>query len=342
MEDLALDGGELQHATLRRVELVETGGEQRVDRRRNDHLILTLGPGLGEHRDHLLDEQRIPTGRAQDPVAEVAADRTSGQELVDQPLGLRLREGLEPKRHRPPRRGIEQLGTGEAEQQNRRVAREQGDLLDELEEAFLGPLDVFEDDDERAFSGSGAEQLAEGPADLVRRRARRLTPEEAAEGAGRGGVELDPRELLDHLDHWAISDPFAVRQASAPHGGHIAKGREELRGEPRLADARDADDREQAGRALGDDALPLLCQQSPLSLAPDELRVVAARKRRSLRIHRLQPERGEPGRPPLHVQRRRLRDHGVRDEQVRSAGRSGSHRALRPAGGACRSRAARR
>ena len=42
MEDLALDGAALEHAAVGRIELVEPGGEQRVDRRR--HSDLAIGP----------------------------------------------------------------------------------------------------------------------------------------------------------------------------------------------------------------------------------------------------------------------------------------------------------
>ena len=59
-----------------------------------------------------------------------------------------------------------ELGAGEAEQQDRRAGREQGDVLDEVEERLLAPLDVVEQADERRLL---LEQLAERPGDLLGR-----------------------------------------------------------------------------------------------------------------------------------------------------------------------------
>ena len=76
-------------------------------------------------------------------------------------------ERFEPDRDRPGGAAVEQLRPGHAEQQQRRTAREQRDVLDQVEEGLLAPLDVVEDDHERRLL---FQQLAEGPADLLRRR----------------------------------------------------------------------------------------------------------------------------------------------------------------------------
>ena len=78
-----------------------------------------------------------------------------------------LLERLEPHRDRPGGAAVEQLRAGHAEQQERGAAREQRDMLDQVEERLLAPLDVVEHDDERRLL---LEQLAERPADLLRRR----------------------------------------------------------------------------------------------------------------------------------------------------------------------------
>ena len=89
VEDPALDRAALEHAPLGRVELVEAGREQRVDRGRYRDVAV---PPLSRERDHLLDEQRIALGRLLDartqPLVEVAEAR-------DQSFRLLVRQGFE-------------------------------------------------------------------------------------------------------------------------------------------------------------------------------------------------------------------------------------------------------
>ena len=63
----------------------------------------------------------------------------------------------------PPHAGplVEQLRPREAEQQDRRAAREVGDVVDQVEERRLAPVDVVEDDDERPLAGGVLEQRAD-------------------------------------------------------------------------------------------------------------------------------------------------------------------------------------
>src|SRR5579884_1303426 len=55
VEDLALDRPALEDVALGELEIVEPRREQRVDRRRHDDVARRR---LGEHREHLLDEER--------------------------------------------------------------------------------------------------------------------------------------------------------------------------------------------------------------------------------------------------------------------------------------------
>ena len=66
-------------------------------------------------------------------------------------------------------------GRADADQEHRRARREQRDLLDEVEERLLAPLDVVEHDHERRRL---LEQLAERPRDLVGRGRRVPLPEQ--------------------------------------------------------------------------------------------------------------------------------------------------------------------
>ena len=67
VEDLALDRAALEHGPLGRRELVEPGGEQRLERRRDDHLAAPVA--VVRHHQHLADEQRVPPGRPRDLLA---------------------------------------------------------------------------------------------------------------------------------------------------------------------------------------------------------------------------------------------------------------------------------
>ena len=101
--------------------------------------------------------------------AAILARSSSGTAAPIRLAASSLLERLEPHRHRPGGAAVEQLRAGHAEQQERGAAGEQRDVLDQVEERLLAPLDVVEHDDERRLL---LEQLAERPGDLLRRRPR--------------------------------------------------------------------------------------------------------------------------------------------------------------------------
>ena len=148
VEDLALDRAALEHASLGRLELVEPGREQRLQRRRDDDLAVRLAG----HRDHLLDEERVAARGASDPLAQVvgsvarrsssstsSSGRGSSRSVTGQ-VGPLLGE----------------LGPRHAEQQDRRARGEQRDVLDQVEERLLAPLDVVEHDHERPLRAASS------------------------------------------------------------------------------------------------------------------------------------------------------------------------------------------
>ena len=199
VEDLALDGAALEHRPLRGLELVEARGEQGPDRRRHDDLAVAR---LAGHRRHLFEEERVPGRGAADPAAERVVDR---REVLEQLVGLVRRERLEQHRGRvrlsarPGRAALEELGPRHAEEQERRVAAEVGDVLDQVEERRLAPVDVIEDDDERPLGRGLLERLPDRPRDLVRRRRRSRAPSSdsiaaaAASSAGLPRAAAAPR-----------------------------------------------------------------------------------------------------------------------------------------------------
>src|SRR5439155_23518962 len=84
-------------------------------------------------------------------------------------LRLRLRERLEHERvdvrarSEPRRLALDEIGAREAEQEDGRVTDPAREVLDQVEEGRLGPVDVLEADDEGARPGERLEQLADRP-----------------------------------------------------------------------------------------------------------------------------------------------------------------------------------
>ena len=167
VEDLALHGAVLQDRPLRGIELVEARGEQRLQRGRHDHLAVAR---LLHHRRHLLDEERIAARRRQDPLACRRLELPlAGRASSSRPASSwrAARAGPLPPQPAPP---VEQLGPRHAHQQDRGAGRDEGDVLDEIQERLLAPLDVIEYRDQRPLGGDRLEQLAKRPGDLVGRR----------------------------------------------------------------------------------------------------------------------------------------------------------------------------
>src|SRR5204863_1037653 len=138
--------------------------------------------------DTPLHERRVAAGGTDEPGPEHWPER-----LGDQRLDRVLAERLEPQRDRPARPLVEKLQARHADQQQRDTGGEERDVLDEVEERLLAPLDVVEDDDEQPLRRRLLEGLAEGPRELVGRgRIGRLAEERADR---RRGVLLRRQEV---------------------------------------------------------------------------------------------------------------------------------------------------
>ena len=110
---------------------------------------------LRQHPDRLLDEERVALGLLEQRAARGRRQLVVVEQRLDQRLRVARAERLELDRRRahaaaaPPRSDVEQLGPREADDQQRRVPDPGTDVLDELEERLLGPVDVLEDEHER-------------------------------------------------------------------------------------------------------------------------------------------------------------------------------------------------
>ncbi len=235
MEDLALDRAALEHGALVGRESVEPGREQRVDRRRHGDLAVRLPREL----NHLLDEERIAAGGVSDPSNErFVAFR---EQAADKLIGLLAPERLQQHRRcvqlasAPTRPRVEQLRPPHAEQQDRRVPGEVCDVLDQVEERRLPPVDVVEDDHERQLRGGGLERLPHRPGGLRGRGRRIELAEEHRDRPLYPLVAARLAELLQDLDHRPVRDALAVGQAASAQHARVFDGRKELRDESRLA-----------------------------------------------------------------------------------------------------------
>ena len=256
MEDLALDGAPFEHPAFGVVELVEAHREQRPERWR--HLDLSV---FGRHREHLRDEQRVAARRVRDPRAQLRRDV-----VADHVVGLFRGQRLEPQRGRPRGAPLDQLRPRHTEEQQRSTGREQRRRLDQVEERLVTPLDVIEDTDERRLL---LEQLAERPGDLVPARPDIRLAQQRTDRRSGDRLRRQNGQLLDHLHHRPVGDPFPVRQTATPHNPGSDRC-QCLGDQARLTDTGVADHSQQLAARLSLRALPGLPDQRQLALAADE------------------------------------------------------------------------
>ena len=282
VEHMTLNGASLQHTALGIVELVEPRREQRLNGRRNGDLSRSVPvAAVGEHREHLADEERVAAGCLEDPLAQPRVDLRAGGEPLDQLLRLVRRERLEQDvggvelAASPGRPAVEQFRTRHAEQQDRCVATEVGDVLDQVEKDWLSPVQIIEHDDERTSRRGGLEELAYRPGDLLGRARERLAAENRVERACGGGLKTQlgkhlvggrPEQLLDGRGHGPVADAFAVGKAAAADHGRAVEARQELGHEARFADPGRAEDREQMARSFADDVREGIVEEVLLAL----------------------------------------------------------------------------
>ncbi len=152
------------------------------------------------------------------------------------------------------------------------------------------------------------EQLAEAPGDLVGRRRRVRLAEQRPKRHRR--IAFRQRiELLDDLDHRPVGDPFAVRQAAAPHDPCL-DACEELSRQPRLPHTRRAEHGEELAGAVQHRLCEGISEPIQLVLAADQRRreapgELAVRRDQPERRNRLRPSPSASAAPPAPQQPRR-------------------------------------
>ena len=179
-ELLADDSGPLEHLPLERVEAVQPGGEEGLNRRRQRDELHRRPRLVGEHGDELLGVERISLCHIRDARAELRREDPAAVERIEKLRRVVGGERLEPhERAFPPRALLEQLLPRHAEQQDRRIAAPAADVLDEIEQRRLGPVDVFQEHEQRlrprpvSRTGAARPTTAPPPAWIRPHRARR-------------------------------------------------------------------------------------------------------------------------------------------------------------------------
>src|SRR5262245_45465198 len=249
-ELLADDGRPLDDGPLVRREPIEPCREQGVDGRW-DGQVAGSRSVLPDHGEQLLDEERVALGGLGDPAQQRLVELGLAPEVPEKLLGLQLRERREHDRlaeRVPSRVAVEKLWPGAAEDENRGLSRPADDVLDQLDEGRLRPLEVVEADDQGPLTRQVLEEPADRPHRLLRRR------RAVADADRRGDLPCYPLRLwfsgqqlvepaaaqprgcvTDDVPQWPVGDALAVGQAAADEDGRlVADLGHELVGQPGL------------------------------------------------------------------------------------------------------------
>ena len=224
---------------------------------------------LREHRDQLLDEQRIALRCRDDAIVHGRTERLLGHERVDELGGCGGVEWFEDDEcHAGTRRSprwphVEEIGPRRAEKEDRHTAGRRGDVLDEVEERRLRPVEVVDDDHERPLRRNCLEEAPKRPGSLLGRTAALAQTHRPGNQTRRHLAVLDRLEQSDELllgivaadvahdvCERQVGDALAVRGAAADHDpGLLAQRPDQLAREPGLPDAGRANDRGQRAAA---------------------------------------------------------------------------------------------
>src|SRR3990170_2315234 len=321
----------LKERLPRRREMVDPGCNQSLEGVGDAIRCAVAGSALDEHTDRLLDKEWIALGPLERLLGErrrhlARCARELREKLLDEQLALFLGERLELDRRRtdasstPPRPRLEQLGTGETDDEERR-AHEVREMLDQIEQRNLGPVDVFEEQDQRLDVRDALHYLACRPGDLLwaalaLQRLHQPGGEaehvcdgilcaaltELLERLLEGVVVRDARRRLDHLRERPIRDAFPIRQGATDEAARALDAVQELAGEPALPDTRLSVDREEMRAAVSKHPGERVLEKLELSFPAHEGSTRPQRSTRTLqrvdqpprakrRVHALQLER---------------------------------------------------
>ncbi|HJP72574.1 MAG TPA: hypothetical protein VJ975_12730, partial [Candidatus Limnocylindria bacterium] len=224
VEDLALDGAALDDRALVIVERIEPGLQHGVDGGWHAQLARRLARQGG----HLLQEERVAVGHLDDALPSRIGQGQAREQRVGQAGGIGLGQWFEEDGGRirlaaaPSGAHVDQLGAADAQDEYRRVAHPVDDVLDEVEQWRLGPLQIIEDQHQWTFFGDPFE-----PGARRQLRVRRGSQDDIV------GIDA---QLHQHLDEGPVGDPFAIRQSAAARHPGVLHALQEVGDQPRFAD----------------------------------------------------------------------------------------------------------
>ena len=251
----------------------------------------------------------MPPARSSSVCLGLGREHGRAEDAPEKLRGLLVGERRERERRRvqlaaaPAGTTLEKLRSRGRDDEQRHVGDPVDELVDEVEQALVRPVEVLEDEHERTLLGEALEEPSPGGEGLVaavpaelrllreagEREQVRLDPGRVVLGerVRRRATELlghlggrvllgDPGLRLDDLGERPQRDAVAVREAAS-----LAPGDElgirvddalELVDEAALPDARDADEREELRRSRVTSAVEGVLDDAELALAADELR----------------------------------------------------------------------
>jgi hypothetical protein len=240
VEEPSFDGAPHKNGTLVGRQVIEARGEQGLNRRGHRDVPV---PIFRRESEHLLDEERVSLGALADAVASSRREVRVGEEGVEERGRVQLAQRLELDNARagPVRACVEELGPGGAHDNDRRPC-EPDEVLDEVEERRLGPVDVVDDRDERPVARQSLEEDAGCPEDLLRACGlvgRADCTEEALccdmtfvlfrQQLGQPGAGIAARGLSHDLSERPVGDALPIGKAAADdHASPISDGRDQL------------------------------------------------------------------------------------------------------------------
>ncbi len=201
-------------------------------------------------------------------------------------------------------------------------------MLDEIEQGWLGPVQIFEHEHKRLLQRERFEEPADRPEGLLGEAGALANANGGSDPAGdririilsceQIGERPLPRRFIDHLPDRPVRDPLPVGEAATSEDGRLAgDGSGQLLGKPGLADPGRAENSDEVAAPIAHRALESLAKNEELVLAPHQRRTEAARVTGDIRKDIEQAK----GRHALAfpLQRERLDTlgaHGIPDEHV--------------------------
>ncbi len=117
-------------------------------------------PPSSAYASEVLDVERVSLRPRDDSGAERRLD--FGRHRREQRLCVDVVERSEPQRGGRPRSSLEQLGTREADHEHRCMLDALAQVVDQIEKRRLGPVNVVEDEHQRALPSTLLEEAAHG------------------------------------------------------------------------------------------------------------------------------------------------------------------------------------